>query len=182
MQGLYDHSPQLAGVLDFMELGGGVLALIALLTLVMWCLIFERLFYLGHSHRHSMQAARSQWQARPEHHSWYARQIRTQLVCMVSQRLEHNLALIRSCIALCPLLGLLGTVTGMIEVFQVMAVSGSGNPGSLAAGVSRATIPTMAGMVAALSGLGVSVWLQRRLDRERARLVEQLGMAGAGQH
>ena len=47
-------------------------------------------------------------------------------------------------------MGLMGTVTGMIEVFDVMAISGSGNPRSMAAGVSKATVPTMAGMVAAL--------------------------------
>ena len=49
----------------------------------------------------------------------------------------------------------------MIEVFDVMAIAGSGNPRAMAAGVSRATIPTMAGMVAALSGLVVSM----RMDR-----------------
>ena len=49
--------------------------------------------------------------------------------------------------------GLLGTVTGMIEVFDVMAITGSGNARSMASGVSKATIPTMAGMVGALSGV-----------------------------
>ena len=52
---------------------------------------------------------------------------------------------------LCPLLGLLGTVTGMIEVFNVMAVTGGGDAKSMAGGVERSTIPTMAGMVSALS-------------------------------
>ena len=59
---------------------------------------------------------------------------------------------IATCVALCPLLGLLGTVTGMIEVFNVMAVTGGGDAKSMAGGVERSTIPTMAGMVAALSG------------------------------
>ena len=45
---------------------------------------------------------------------------------------------IRALVALCPMLGLLGTVTGMIEVFDVMAIAGSGNARGMAAGVSKA--------------------------------------------
>jgi biopolymer transport protein ExbB len=60
---------------------------------------------------------------------------------------------IRALVAVTPLLGLLGTVTGMVEVFDVMAVTGSSNARLMAAGISKATIPTMAGLVASLSGL-----------------------------
>lgn len=77
---------------------------------------------------------------------------------------------------LCPLLGLLGTVTGMIEVFEGISTFGSGDVRSVASGVSKATIPTMAGMVSALSGLFVNAWLQRISERERAFLSEQLTM------
>ena len=82
--------------------------------------------------------------------------------------------MIQACVALAPLFGLLGTVTGMIEVFQVMAITGSSNARAMAGGVSRATVPTMAGMVAALSGLFLSFWLQRKCDAERDRLSEAL--------
>jgi biopolymer transport protein ExbB len=71
-------------------------------------------------------------------------------------------------------LGLLGTVTGMIEVFEVMAISGSGNPRSMASGVSKATIPTMAGMVAALSGIAMSTYLLRKAGRERELITDHL--------
>ena len=73
-----------------------------------------------------------------------------------------------------PLLGLLGTVTGMIEVFEVMAISGSGNPRSMAAGVSKATIPTMAGMVVALSGVIASTLLSRFAHRKVEHLRAEL--------
>jgi biopolymer transport protein ExbB len=87
---------------------------------------------------------------------------------------ERNIALIQTCVALCPLLGLLGTVTGMVEVFEVMAISGSGNPRSMASGVSKATIPTMAGMVAALSGIAMSTYLLRKAGRERELITDHL--------
>ncbi len=54
-------------------------------------------------------------------------------------------------VAICPMLGLLGTVTGMISVFDVMATQGSSQPRLMASGISLATLPTMAGMVAALA-------------------------------
>ena len=84
--------------------------------------------------------------------------------------------MIQPFVALCPLLGLLGTVTGMISVFEVMAVSGSGNARSMAAGVSRATIPTMAGMVGALSGVFLVTILTRTAKRSIQNLEDSMGM------
>ncbi len=86
--------------------------------------------------------------------------------------------MIKTLVALCPLLGLLGTVTGMIEVFEVMAFSGTGNARSMAAGVSKATIPTMAGMVAALSGVFAATLLARYAHREVERLRAELTTRG----
>jgi len=74
------------------------------------------------------------------------------------------------------LLGLMGTVTGMITVFDVMAVSGTGNARSMAAGVSKATIPTMAGMVGALSGVFLVTWLTRSVKRRMEFLEDGLTM------
>ena len=62
----------------------------------------------------------------------------------------------------------------MIEVFDVMAISGSGNARSMASGVSKATIPTMAGMVGALSGVFAATWLKRTSKNERTHLEEAL--------
>ena len=63
----------------------------------------------------------------------------------------------------------------MIEVFDVMAISGSGNPRAMASGVSRATVPTMAGMVAALSGVYFSARLNRLTQKETRLFQDQLG-------
>lgn len=176
METLFYQFPALEAIRDFFELGGNVLLLIGGLTLVMWGLIFERLLYLTSKYPRMRNSALAQWEARPERNSWHAHQIRELLISTVSQGLERNMALIKTCVALCPLMGLLGTVTGMIEVFEVMAISGSGNPRSMASGVSKATVPTMAGMVAALSGVAMSAYLQGRVGRERALLGEHMTM------
>ena len=89
---------------------------------------------------------------------------------------ERGLPMIQTLVALCPLLGLLGTVTGMITVFQVMAFYGTGNARSMAAGVSMATIPTMAGMVGALSGVFLVTILNRQAKRSIAILEDEMTM------
>lgn len=161
-------------VRDFMELGGPVLGVIAANIFLMWILIFERLYFFRTGHRANITNALATWEARSERKSWNAHQIREKLVSEVALAARGSLPLIKTLVALCPLLGLLGTVTGMIEVFQVMAISGSGNPRSMASGVAKATIPTMAGMVAALSGVAMTAYLQNRVNRERELITDEL--------
>jgi biopolymer transport protein ExbB len=125
-------------------------------------------------HPEAVQATINNWESRSDVTSWNAQQIRRQLISSLSIDLNRSLLMIKTLVALCPLLGLLGTVTGMIEVFDVMAIAGNGNPRAMASGVSKATIPTMAGMVAALSGLYFSVRLERFANHEREKLADHL--------
>jgi biopolymer transport protein ExbB len=165
---------QVVATRDFLDLGGHVLLAILAATLVMWTLILERWWYLRFGYRAEVARVTARWAARRERGSWHARQIRRALVSEVAQKLQRTIPLIKTLVAVCPLLGLLGTVTGMVEVFDVMAIAGSANPRAMAQGVSRATIPTMAGMMAALSGFIVSVQLERRAKLEAARVADQL--------
>lgn len=164
----------LNSIREFMEAGGQVLTVIALVITLMWLLIFERFIFIFWRYRRVKKQLKSHWQSRHEQHSWHAEQIRLALVARASAMLVANLPLIQSLVVLCPLLGLLGTVTGMIEVFDVMAISGSGNARSMASGVSRATIPTMAGMVGSLSGVFAATWLQRNAKRETELLEDAM--------
>lgn len=163
-----------SAIQDFIETGGQVLLIIGVLIFVMWLMILERFFYYVKGHRDRVKFVLSTWQARQDKSSWNAEQIRQALISRTAIALGGNLPVLQALVALCPLLGLMGTVTGMIEVFDVMAVSGTGNARSMAAGVSKATIPTMAGMVGALSGVFATTWLQRTAKRERLKLEERL--------
>lgn len=164
----------LASLNQFMHIGGEVLYLIALLTFMMWALVFERLWFYYFDAKREIHQSISLWQQRKERHSWAAHKIRLQLVSKNVLLLEENLALIRTLVALCPLLGLLGTVWGMIEVFNVLSLSNGADIKQMAAGVSKATIPTMAGMVAALSGLLASVFLTHLANTRQSALENAL--------
>ena len=164
-----------AAVRDFVETGGNVLLGIALVTVVMWCLIVERFWYYRVAYRRERQQVGERWRGRGERSSWYASQIRRRLISDLHLRLTRGLGLIKTLVALCPMFGLLGTVTGMIEVFDVMA-GGSGNARGMAAGVSKATLPTMAGMVAAISGMLFSLPLDRFAREETQRVADSLEM------
>ncbi len=137
----------------FLEIGGPVLVLIMITTFIMWSFILERIaYFLFASDRDAGRLAR-EWEARAERTSWGAQKIRRRMISVIRQKSEQNLALIQTLVVISPLLGLLGTVTGMITVFDVMAATGASDIRSMSAGVSNATVTTMAGMVVAISGL-----------------------------
>ena len=161
---------------DFMNLGGPILRLIALTIFVMWVLIVERIMFFRTTMRTMASEIRNDWEQRPERRSWHAEMIRELRISRFSLAANKGISMIKTLVALCPLFGLLGTVTGMIKVFEVMAVSGSGNVRAMAAGVSQATIPTMAGMVGALSGVLLVTLLTRRAAHEVQFLEDSLTM------
>jgi biopolymer transport protein ExbB len=162
-----------SAVRDFVERGGDVLLVIAAVMAVMWTLIYERVWYFRVGHHEKREQLQKAWAEREDHSSWAAHKIRIMELSKVRLKLQERLWPIETIVSLCPMLGLLGTVTGMIEVFDVMA-TGSGNARGMAAGVSKATLPTMAGMVAALSGMLFSIQLRRFALDEADRVEDSL--------
>lgn len=159
-----------------MDQGGTLMYYIAALTFAMWTLVFERAWYFKGGLKGDVQQALASWEARKERKSWNAHQIRAAMVSRMSAKINQNMDMITTLIALCPLMGLLGTVTGMIEVFSVLSLTGGGDAKSMAGGVSKATVPTMAGMVAALSGLFANTYLARIAERESHLFADHLTM------
>jgi len=159
---------------QFFSAGGFVLVLIAFLMFLMWSLIVERIWYFYFTHKQLSNRVMNQWNQRTDIKSWGAHRIREAIISRVSEKVDQNLSLIKTMVSLAPLMGLLGTVTGMIEVFNILSITGGGDARSMASGVSKATIPTMAGMVAALSGVFAVQFLSRKAQREKELIQDHL--------
>lgn len=155
---------------DFLDSGGPVLKVLVWVIFLYWLLIFERLLYLGSRHKHLAGQVLNKWFSRTDLNSWQSTQIRDAEMSRLTLLAQNSIPIIKTLVALCPLLGLLGTVTGMISIFDVMAIKGTGNARSMAEGVSRATIPTMAGMVAALAGVFGATLVSNKYEREKRGL------------
>ncbi|GLS83876.1 MotA/TolQ/ExbB proton channel family protein [Paraferrimonas haliotis] len=161
-------------VRGFISTGGDVLLLVAFVLFLMWVLMLERYFYLNIAFPRFRKNMIAQWDARDETSSWHAHRIREAWISQAKQQLNARMLIIKTLVAICPMIGLLGTVTGMINVFDVMAVQGTSNARAMAAGISTATMPTMAGMVAALSGVFFSTRLDARLKVSLEKLADSL--------
>lgn len=87
--------------------------------------------------------------------------------------LERFLTLIKIIATIAPLMGLLGTVTGMIQVFQQITVYGAGDPTIMAGGISMALMTTVLGIVAAIPCILMHTWVKSKSDRIIHILEEQ---------
>jgi len=159
---------------EFFEAGGPVLWGILIVTIIMWTLIIERFWFFQYLLPQKRVEIIDEWSSLNNKGDWFSMRMRDQMISEVSTETKRFLLTIETMMQILPLLGLLGTVVGMIKVFDVMTFFGTGNARLMASGVSQATIPTMAGLVAAISGLYIANLLKRKADDEIASISDQL--------
>ena len=157
-----------------MENGGLVLWAILVASVLMWTLIIERYLFVYIIHPTQVKKMIADWQHRNERQSWYAQKIRQGMIAESTAALKRYLMAIRTLIVALPMLGLLGTVDGMIQTFDVLTVFGTGNARGMAGGISVALITTMGGLVAALSGMYFSTQLEQRVARSVDNVTDAL--------
>lgn len=162
---------------NFLEAGGVVLVAILLTTLALWTLIIERFMFFRFISPKIFDKTLHDWIQREDRSSWKAHKIREARLSEVGQMMNRSIPLIKTLVAVCPLLGLLGTVTGMIAVFDSLALTGTSNARLMASGISMATIPTMAGMVASLSGLYFGSRFEAKAKLEKEKLSDTLSFS-----
>ena len=181
MSSLFDLLPAALSASDwilalqsFMQQGGQILWWLSGVVALCWLLITERVIFLWIQFPAQQREWQQVWQARSDQASWYALSIRDGWLASAHENLFKHLNFIKVLVAICPMLGLLGTVTGMISVFDIMASQGSSNPKLMASGISLATLPTMAGMVAALTGMFFHARLVKACQRREMKLEKSL--------
>jgi biopolymer transport protein ExbB len=164
----------LTAVSELVAGGGPFVVLIFLSGVLLWTLILERYWYFLQVLPQETKLALERWNASRDHSSWGARQIRKMMISRLNAAMTTNLPLMRVLVPLSPLLGLIGTVSGMMEVFDSMALRGSADARTMASGVSHAMICTMTGLAVSISGLFPVHYFNSRVKRETELLNDHL--------
>lgn len=160
-----------------MESGGGVLWVLFVVGLILVALLAERNHFYKAEFPDLVKKVKSEGSI-IEQEGWRNIYEREFYISHLKAALNKRLSLIQVITFMCPLFGLLGTVTGMIAVFDVMAFKGLGNPRLMAGGVSQATLPTMVSMVVALVGLIGLNHLKNKKVKLELELAETFNIEG----
>lgn len=158
---------------DMRVLGGPVVNWIFFACVLMWSIVLERYWYFSHTLQADTARALNAWNARADKHTWRSRQIRTAMISRLNAAMSSKLGVLRVLVPMCPLLGLLGTVSGMLSVFDAMAARGSADARSMATGVSEAMVCTLTGLAVSITGLYPVYYFRRRVRVETERLADR---------
>lgn len=166
--------PLIRGFLHLLNDGGPYVAWIFASGVLMWTLVFERWWYFQRLLPKQAAEMQQSWMARQDHNSWCARQIRQAMISRLNQAMTAGFPVLQVLVPMSPLLGLIGTVTGMLEVFDSMALRGNADARSMASGVSEAMICTMTGLAVSITGLYPVHYFRTRAARETELLADRL--------
>ncbi|HIP83101.1 MAG TPA: MotA/TolQ/ExbB proton channel family protein [Desulfocapsa sulfexigens] len=170
-------------ILDYLAGGGVVMIPLGIVSLWMWVLIVERMIYFRSLNYASVSFHEilSVWRGKdaPSHKGLCAGILRNfsrlrtgnaiqdkcnlRLLIMRNRpALRQNIAIIGILAGIAPLLGLLGTVTGMMTTFEVLGGFGNSNVRAMAGGLSEALLTTQTGLIVAIPGMFMAGFLNRR--------------------
>ena len=152
-------------ILDFFDRGGPVIVVLFILAIIMTSLLIERVLFYASDLQNLTKNAVDDLTSFKIKNKWLFNKIKLKNISIINAKASKNILLIQGLIALCPLLGLLGTVTGMIEVFDIMAITGTGNARLMASGIARATLPTMTGLFISIVGLFMLTAIKSTIDK-----------------
>ena len=160
-------------LLDMRQLGGPVVVWIFIACVLMWTIVLERTWYFTKVLPSQAADMLSVWNRRSNKLSWASRQIRATMISRLNAGMNSNLQVLRVLVPMCPLLGLIGTVSGMLSVFDSMAALGSADARSMATGVSEAMVCTLSGLAVSISGLYPVYFFKRKTRMETELLADQ---------
>lgn len=179
---------------NYLQSGGPVMIPLLLVSAVLWVLIFNRAFFLRQLYRKNMTREQAnhfvragefpdsrrykgftamfitEFMIRRSGNARMDKRILDETVLALVASLDKYLALIRVLVGVAPLLGLLGTVTGMIATFDIISVFGTGNAKAMAGGISEALITTQTGLLVAIPGLYMSNFLSGRAENLKQQI------------
>ena len=171
---MFDQVPLVQGIAQLSRDGGPFVFWIFSAGVLLWTLVLERYWYFSQVLPKEIAAVQAEWIARKDKTSWCARQIRTAMISRLNTKMTAGFPVMQVLVPMSPLLGLIGTVTGMLQVFDSMALRGNADARSMASGVSAAMICTMTGLAVSITGLYPVHYFRTRATRETELLADKL--------
>jgi len=171
---VFEQLPLIRGTVALINDGGPFVFWIFASGVLMWALIIERFWYFSRILPGEAAKLQEEWQARADRTSWCARQIRQGMISRLNLSMTTGFPVMQVLVPMAPLLGLIGTVSGMLEVFDSMALRGNADARSMASGVSAAMICTMTGLAVSITGLYPVHYFRTTAARETELLADKL--------
>lgn len=166
--GVYD------GFVRLFSGGAFVLTLIFVLAAVLWSLLIERYWYFFFMHSDVLENTLSIWNRRASGPAFVARHARQHILTDAKAQMAHSVTMIHSLLVVIFLLGLLGSVSGLIQVLDGLTLSGSAGTHVLAHAIAAACIPIVTALAVVITGVFFSQELAQRVTRELRLLRDQL--------
>jgi biopolymer transport protein ExbB len=163
----------IATLQEMRHLGGPVVIWIFIACVIMWAIVLERIWHFRKVLPLESAKLIAVWKQRVNKRTWASRQIRAAMISRLNAGMNRNQQMLRVLVPMCPLLGLVGTVSGMLSVFDSMAALGSADARSMATGVSEAMICTLTGLAVSISGLYPVYYFKRKARHETELLADR---------
>ena len=158
--------------------GGPVLYVLFLLTLIIAFLFINKYLYIFNKSQKLIEESIKDFSDKYPPATTDFKFVKETVIASIKRESNKNLKVLEGFIGMCPMIGLLGTVYGMIEVFEVLSFLGTGNPRAMSSGVAMATIPTMSGMVITIFGLYFRQDIVSRINKISDSLYDNLKEVG----
>ncbi|QTA83753.1 MotA/TolQ/ExbB proton channel domain-containing protein [Desulfonema limicola] len=167
---------QLSDTLDYLYQGGEIIFPLIFVSVWMWYLIVKKLYILNYwkkqrgKNADEIQSVITDYNADKTYDEKINRRLLQTIVKKRQQNIERHVQTIFVLASIAPLLGLLGTVTGMISTFEAISRFGTANTRAMAAGISEALITTQIGLIVAVPGLFMGHVIRRKTDAMQNRM------------
>lgn len=153
-------------MIEFLTQSSGVLLAIFLVSLLMWFLILDRYWYLLFRKKQFVGKTIQDWETTiPGKTVWEQLAIRDCYISQFRHTMGANVEMIKALVSISMLLGLLGTIVGMIHVFENLVLTELTGVRGLVNGVSQTIIPAMAGLMVSLSGLYFVMQIEKLVNQ-----------------
>ncbi|WP_294959325.1 MotA/TolQ/ExbB proton channel family protein [Sulfurovum sp.] len=140
----------MSNIMSYIDRGGIIVYILIGLNILGFAIMLWKLIVLSLAHYHKEKMVKNTLVFIQNHNKDFNKKLLKNALDMQIEKLEFGLSTVKIIASIAPLLGLLGTVVGVLSAFDAIAQQGLGDPSVFSGGISVALITTVAGLVVAI--------------------------------